>query len=494
MRGAYDAAVALYAEALRLEPDNPGLFHSLARMHAARQQWDLAANAAMSARKKGVAFELFTRNLRIECVAYRALGRQGEARGLFESAVESLAEQSLLEGLLRNKPHHGDLLACAMAAGHMQWVDRLFRGMVREGAAVTRVGVFPVATLTAWCGEHGAAIDVLDQPQSVALDARAIGSGNWTYDSDPYLIATVPNAEFLCGWDFVVAPTGHLLEGSGYWGLKSAPAVSPHFAALDVGLVAHEWPDEVQDVDEDALFLSAPESFHIGHWIVEFLPRLRAIAGTDLKVAVPSGLPKKHRQFLELFGIGEERIIACEMGRRYRFRNLIVARTGDYFRPNPSTVAYLRKHLARDPAATVQKGMRVFVERGVGSRKIENRAELDGLLAEYQFQVIDLSNMAIEEQRTALATTETIMGVFGTDLICAYFAPVGANVIELIWDPAEDPVVGSTCHLMGLRHQFVVCEEATPQERRWKKDRDLRVDCDLLRRRLADIAGKSPET
>jgi capsular polysaccharide biosynthesis protein len=146
--------------------------------------------------------------------------------------------------------------------------------------------------------------------------------------------------------------------------------------------------------------------------------------------------------------------------------------------------------MALDPAAKVRKGTRVFVERSVASRKIENREEFDRFLAAHDFQVIDLAKMSIAEQRTTLATAETIMGVFGTDLICAYFAPAGANVIELIWDPAEDPVIGASCYLMGIKHQFVVCDEALGQ-RRWKKDRDIRVNCDLLRRRLADIAAEN---
>jgi capsular polysaccharide biosynthesis protein len=491
-RGEYDTGVALYTEALRLDPDDPGLYHALALIYSARQQWDLAANAAKSARQRGLAFEAFVRNLRIECTAYYAMGEQGRGRGLFASVIIELSKRKVLKGILQSKLDHADLLASAMAAGNMKWVESLFQKIVeKDGIAISRVGVFPIASLSAWCEEHGAAIEELDPVQSISVAEHGTSSESRSYDTDPYRVASVPNAEFVCGWDFVITPTGHLLKESGYWGLKTATSVSPHFTALDSGLVAHDWPEEVQEIDADALFLSAPESFHIGHWIVDFLPRLRAILGTEIKVAAPSALPKKHRQFLALVGVGEDRIIGCELGRRYRFRNLIIAQTGDYLRPIPSTVAYLRRHLALDLDAKPRKGTRIFLERGIGTRKIENRQEFEQLLAAFDFQIIDLSKMSVAEQRSSLASVETLLGVFGSDLICSYFAPPGANVIEMIWDPGADPYIGAVCHLMGIHHQFLVCEEAAPEEKRWKKDRDLRVDCDLLRRRLADITAKN---
>ncbi len=492
LRGDLDAAVALYTEALQLEPNHPGLFHSLARIYAVRQERELAVRAARSARQKGAPIELFARNLRIECTALYALGRQDEARALLATALKVIAERELMEGILRSKPDHGDLLASAMAAGNLKWVETLFRRMMeKDGLAVTQVGVFPMAILSAWCEKHGAAIHELDPVQSVSFAQCGTGSETRTYDTEPYLVASVPNAEFVCGWDIVIAPTGHVLEDSGYWGLRRAVAVSPHFTAYDAGLVAHDWPDEVHEVDAEALFLSSPESFQIGHWIVDFLPRLRAISGTDLKVAVPSTLPKKHRQFLALFGIGEDRIIGCELGRRYRFRKLVVAKTGDYFRPNFATIDFLRKHLMLDPAAKVQKGARVFVERTVDSRRIENREEFDRVLVEYDFQVIDLSKMSVAEQRASLAATETIMSVYGTNLTCSFFAPAGANVIELIWHGGVSPNIEAACNHAGINHQFVLGDEIIPEGKRWKKDRDLRVDCDLLRRRLAVIAAKN---
>jgi hypothetical protein len=82
------------------------------------------------------------------------------------------------------------------------------------------------------------------------------------------------------------------------------------------------------------------------------------------------------------------------------------------------------------------------------------------------------------------------MGVFGSDLLCAYQLRPGTHVIELIWDESEDPVVIRTCAILGLHHHFVRCDIAqVAQKRRRKAYRDIVVDCHALRNLLRSLLG-----
>jgi capsular polysaccharide biosynthesis protein len=220
----------------------------------------------------------------------------------------------------------------------------------------------------------------------------------------------------------------------------------------------------------------------VGHWIVDFLPRLRALKEHPyLKVATVTELPPKNRDLLALFGIDHDRIINCDLGRRYRFRSLAVVQTGDPVHPDPNNICFVTDFL-RTQGRPASAPLRLFLERDLKNRSITNRDDLSAELERRGFRRLSLSTMSIAEQRTALSAAEIVIATYGSDLQAFYMMSEGANLVELNWDPvAMDAGVAAMCSMVGVKYHVIRCEAAEAAEyRAYKKDRDFAVDMDAL--------------
>jgi capsular polysaccharide biosynthesis protein len=237
------------------------------------------------------------------------------------------------------------------------------------------------------------------------------------------------------------------------------------------------------------LFLSCPEKFHTGHWIVDFLPRLRALKHIPpgFKIATPTELPRKHRDLLSLFGVEEGQIVNCDLGRRYRFRNLVVTQPGIDHRPSPDTVRFVADALRR-PRNSGEKAARLFVRRGIPTRNIVNENEVKAELDRLGFEEINLETASVAEQRDRLSAADIVIAVHGSDPLVCYFMNPGSDLIELNYDPMKlNAAIAPRCEVLGLGYHLLVCEPREPSHRRLKKDRDFVVDCGALREMIEGI-------
>ncbi len=352
----------------------------------------------------------------------------------------------------------------------------------------------PAATLREHCGS---ALKELEPARDVQI---ALGAYARRYDSPGFATGVLPGGQMLCGWDFAVTAKGEVLSDTSYFG---DPIVVgrwfPHRFTGDLSRCFHLWPEHVKEIDADAVFLSTPVNFAIGHWLCDILPRLRVrnLPGlAHVKVAIPATLPRKHRDLLALCGITAEDIIECELGGRYRFRNLAVALAGGTTTaPPPGNVSFLASHL-RAPDAKAKAGSRIFLVRSEKTRKIVNQGELDVRLRALGFDFMDLAKTPIAEQRARLAEAECAIAVYGSDLLSCLFMPAGSRFISLDYRAEVDPFTGALdsaaagIHsiLLGIRFGVLDCSESQRGgETAQKKDRDFTVDCDALERLIATL-------
>ena len=414
------------------------------------------------------------------CLALRALGRLDDAKAAFKRGTATLAK-------IQTPQHLDYALIAAIAGDNLPNVRSLFHYKYPGSRCLGMpVACSSITTLNEWCRAQNLALTRLEAPRAITVKQKPHGVGTLEYVAEGFTHARIPNAEFLCGWDFVVTSTGQVISDSGYMALETENnPLFPHVFVREIGIVAHPWPDTVIEMDCDALFLSAPERFHYGHWLIDFLPRLRAVEGTDAKVMVPTELPQKHSDLLTAMGFGPERRVICELGKRYRFRNLIVARPGTHLLPNPNTIDFLRRHLGRRAMAASAPRQRYFFERGAGTRLPANRESVNAVLQEFGFRHIDLSTLSLKEERELLAEADVIVAAYGTELLSVFGVPSGADVIELIWNANEDIATAPICHFLGMNHEFLVCEKAPhTAKKNYSKDSDMIVDSVELRRRI----------
>jgi capsular polysaccharide biosynthesis protein len=439
------------------------------------------------------------RLLMMSGIALHNLGYAAESTAQFKSCAELIFANKLLS---QNPPVAEAFRVAAWAllgAGDLAGLKQVMRAIYADYFAKrSEFRISPVASMSAWCAKHGAVRSVVEESHEVSV--RMINGKQLDYRCAPSWFAVIPNAEIAPPWDAVIAPTGEVLEGSNYIGFDTAFRFAPHVHLEGLDRIAHPWAEECDVVDHDALFINTPDSHHFGHWVVDILPRLRAwrhAASPATKIAVPETLPRKHRDTLAGFGVGPQDIIECAEGRRTRFRTLTaVCREGpiDYFIPSARRVRFVHERMAarRTPHPDPGRARRIFLTRAVSTRQIANRAEFDAMLAELNFETLDLAQMSLAEQNNVLPDTGILLGVFGSDLLSIYQLRPGAAVVEIIWDEALDPVVERTCAHIGLDHRFFV-NPATQTSRQWRRkgfDRDPVVDCARLKDFLAGLIAR----
>ena len=472
----------------------------IARDSYLAKNWAEAADFARRAIESGVPMADLMHLTMIHCVSLTACGLRPRATRFWENLWERLAANGMSEEeATASETARDSALFAAIAAGDEIRTERIYRRRFDETLPVERVVISEALTLRDFATPDVTIIRSFS-PSEGFVDQRDLGSELWQYTTDPMIFACVVKGTLLAGWDYVATQDRVIIADSGYNTLTTPSLRNgyPQCCVGDISFVAHAWTDEVHTIDADVFFLSAPPSFHYGHWLVDFLPRLQGleiINDPSVLVAVPAELPRKHRDLLHCFGITEDRIFNCEIGKRYQFRKIFIGQTGTYFFPNPRSIHFLRRHLGRRAMQNQASQQRYFLERGAGTRLPANRDAFNALLAELGFRHIDLSQLSLAEEHELLADAAIIVGAHGTELLSMFGVPPGAELIELIWDVSHDPVVGPICSFLGIRHQFLICEEAPrAMKQNYRKDRDMIIDCDELRRRItAAIARKSSQ-
>lgn len=379
----------------------------------------------------------------------------------------------------------------AVCANDQDAALALAREMLTNVPALAPLRLAPRATLADYCRARGLPCATVVNPLEVGIEASSPYTAPFFYTTEAAVFASVPEAQFIPGWDFVIGQDDTVLYDTGYL----PPEVATHdfmtFLVSDLNCFIHFAPDTEERSDEEVLFLSAPSN-SVGHWMIDFLPRLKGLSylsGRKVRLAVPAGLPARYRELLALFGVGEDDLLACAPGVRHRFKMCHVYKPGRAEPPNPKHVRFVRGGLMQGGAPTARKGKRVFLGRSsVGTRMVANAAEFQELLTRYGFTSVDPADVTAAGQRDLLGDAEVIMGPFGSNLFGMYFAPEGCHVVTLIDNPGIDPIVAPTAALLGLRHQYFICPAAAESgRRRYRKDTDIVVDCGALAERLSEI-------
>jgi hypothetical protein len=431
-------------------------------------------------------------------VALRRTGRLEQSVAQFRRCIDLIAQARLMKGSKEQKRKVIDLALIAATGGNdkvnlKNMMSRLFP-ILSESSLDVRIA--PVVSMQEWCRGHGIPIKIVDPATEILASNSHRGGVIAAYLTDETWCVTLPHAEIVGGWDFVLSPDGFVLDGASYLPLENFFSFMPHFYHRGLDLAAHVWSDSCIELDVDALFVSTPEKHHFGHWISDFIPRLRAWKQDGCpgqKVAIVNGLPQKHRDMMARFGVGPNDIVTCELGQRYRFRSLRVMRTGSDRKPNPDNVRFIGSALrAAGPVRRrEERNLRFWLVRDAGTRVPANQAAVDAVLAEFGVEKINPTKLTMAEQETLFSQAELLIGAFGTELFCLYHLAQGCDLVELTYDEKESTVYGPMCSFLGIHHHVLVCAPAEKSETSGRKfDRDFVVDCDALRHKIRMIIDR----
>lgn len=423
--------------------------------------------------------------------ALHALGRSVESAAQFRETLAKFVAADVLTPQTATMELLDLAMMIAIGARDLPALENLMKFSFPDFFSTPhQLKISQMAEIKAWCMSAGIKPLEHHAGQDITLDQTAGPDSIYRYTAEACWSVVIPGAEIIPGWDFVISPAGVVLHGANYAPLDCAYPFLPHCIYVNTGELLHVWSAEAITIEDDALFMNCPESFHFGHWLVDFLPRLMAwrLPGHETqKLAIPANLPTKHREALAYFGVKPTDLIECAFAQRHRFRSLTVVSNGLYLNPNPKRITFVGNALAcaPGPLPAGQPGRRLFLTRAVGTRSVANAEAFQALLDEFGIETVDLAALTLAQQNNIFRDTEMVMGVFGSDLLAAYQLRPGTALIELIWNIKDDPIIIRTCAILGLRHHFEVAQVAPQaQKKRRKMDVDIVVNVDTLRQRL----------
>lgn len=353
-----------------------------------------------------------------------------------------------------------------------------------------------------WCATNRASITEIDPAQDIEIKDALTGEA-LTYTSAPTSVAILSDAKSVCGWDFVIASTGEVIEDTGYLSLRSKMVFMPHVINSEARRVALMWPDNAELIEDDTLFLSCPAEFAFGHWLLDFLPRLLALRtenGRALKIYCPGSLPPHLKEALTLFGIRDEDIIGGVLGKMYHFKKLTVCQVGKWIAPSLHVTRYIYAAFGPPPGYRPNsKERRIFLERSQTNRGryVANTIDFAQVLSEFSIETMRRPEVSIGDQNKILWDTGIVVVAYGTDILSCYQLRPGTDIVVFYFNDLEalttdgelDIAFTRLCAILGLRLHRFFCG-APEDDKRADYKRDLIVDCARLRQILQAITER----
>jgi capsular polysaccharide biosynthesis protein len=248
-------------------------------------------------------------------------------------------------------------------------------------------------------------------------------------------------------------------------------------------------------VGRSCVLLGGDENY--AHWVIRNLLKLALVdarpALAQLPLLINDDLRPYQREFLELLGIADERLIKVPRGVVVSCRDLVVP---TQLRNHPRMIEgidWLRARLAAWMATGPARDLLFVSRRDTPVRTLLNEAELESALHPLGFRTVVPGAMSVREQVRAFSSAAAIVAPHGAGLANLVFAPRGAAVIEIASSNiAQMADFRHIAQALGQRIVTLVSEDydltrAEALAANW----DYRADVGQVLRALEDTA---PET
>lgn len=252
-------------------------------------------------------------------------------------------------------------------------------------------------------------------------------------------------------------------------------------------------PPVTQQIDVACVHLGGDHNYC--HWITRNLVKLGLLEGTPhehLPWLVNADLRRHQREFLELLGVPDERLIKLERPALVAVRELIVPTNLTNHLKMGIGTEWLRRqlaaHLHDGPAEDL-----LFVSRSDAKvRRLVNEEAAIAALAPLGFEVIVPGELPVREQLRRFSRAKIIMGAHGAAFGNLVFAPKTARVIEFTSTfKAHIPDFHVLAKICGFHFSSVVSDDYDfSRAEPYQADTDFRVDVAAV---LAALRRDAPE-
>lgn len=425
---------------------------------------------------------------------------------LLESVEQALttapADERLLELQARLRFESGGSLSAAEQTQMQRWL-----GTALQGPYPLRSAQDPGPAVSVDILEPARLLDI-PSPRCVGGEMQLDGAIGPAITSDRY-VAQAYQATVCAGSDVVLLATGEAWCDSLTHPLGELTGqFSDSWMALASVAQVMLRAVPVVRVEGAAWSLLGSTARFYGHWLLDYLVRLRAFEHlpqpTPVQILVEDDMPASHYQALALL-LGDWALLRrVPRGQAVRVDRLLMAGPEVYFphatrvdtptlaSVSPASVdgmARLRQRvLDALPPPTGRRGGRLLVRRRSATRRVQNEEALCELLVrDWGFEELHPETLDFADQVRRFHGADVIVGAQGSAMSNCVFCAPGSVVVSLCSSFAGNfPSWAHALEQLGLRHCFVV-GDAQPDTHALPIQRDIRVAPDALREALLQL-------
>jgi capsular polysaccharide biosynthesis protein len=194
------------------------------------------------------------------------------------------------------------------------------------------------------------------------------------------------------------------------------------------------WKRATVSIDEPCVLVGSDENY--SHWVLRSLLKLWLVEGDpalrELRWVMGSQLTGFQREYLDLLGISETRLLRVTRNGVVHFRQLHVPTQMIGNRGFLGGVRWLRGKLSAFLCPASEASDRIYVSRAdQARRRLVNEDEIFGMLEPLGFRRVVLGGMPVAEQAATFSRARWIAGPHGAGLTNLVFSPEDARVVEI---------------------------------------------------------------
>lgn len=223
----------------------------------------------------------------------------------------------------------------------------------------------------------------------------------------------------------------------------------------------HPFPPSPVEVPGRLGVLTTRGDANFYHFLHDVLPRVAVLEQAGVEPPDRWYVPhttRFQRELLELWGIGEDKIVNSDEVRHVRAQTLVVPGLASTIERNPPWVSRLLRSRLVPPGVERVPGRYLYLARraGLNNRCVLNEAEVLALLEPLGFQVVDPGDLSVKDQIRTFAEADVVVAPHGASLANIPFFSPGASLLELF--PSQSMVADywkMTCGVEGLEYQYL---------------------------------------
>lgn len=170
------------------------------------------------------------------------------------------------------------------------------------------------------------------------------------------------------------------------------------------------------------------------HLLIDYLPRLiclTKILTKDIIVIIDSEISNKFQIFIldilkKLNLVNVKFIKINRVNKLYKFQNLFISKRPTMKFTYSFYDELFEKYLEKNPSKNL------YIKRGnVKNRKVINEIDVERLLLKYNYEIIDCSELNVQDQINIFSQAKNIVIISGASLANLLFIPNNINVVEI---------------------------------------------------------------